>query len=227
MSDYKFNDRERYAVYMIHGSKCYMCKKPIDLGSMHVDHIIPESLDGRKLQEALEAYGLDSDFDVNTPANWMPCCPSCNLSKKANVFAPAPILLNELRKASKKATAVIDLISETYSKQKISRAITILSIATEDGYITPEQLERIHPIFERFFRLTDQDGKTDTATLRLTPWLEVISEANDYRVVKGPYGYSAQPMQIGGHDHLRCPACGSDAGFNGAICIFCGSMDDF
>lgn len=227
MSDYTFNDRERYAIYTVHGAKCYMCKKQIDLGSMHVDHIIPESLNEKELKEVKRLYGLGSNFDVNTPKNWMPSCPSCNLEKSAKVFDPVPILLNELNKASKKSAAVIDLIAETYSKQRISRAITILRVAIEGGYVTPQQLEGLQPIIETSLRLMRSRRPSGPKTVRLTPWLEVVSESGGYRVVKGPYGFAAQPKEAVGQDSLRCPACGSDAGFNGAICIFCGSMDDF
>jgi len=44
MAKYSFNSVERFTVYITYGEKCYICAAPVDLQSMQVDHIIPESL---------------------------------------------------------------------------------------------------------------------------------------------------------------------------------------
>ncbi len=44
MNKYRFSAEERYAVYAVHNEKCYACSIAVDLKSMQVDHIIPESL---------------------------------------------------------------------------------------------------------------------------------------------------------------------------------------
>ena len=48
LSKYSFGAEERYAVYTVHGERCYLCGKPIDFASMEVDHVIPGSLLGSK-----------------------------------------------------------------------------------------------------------------------------------------------------------------------------------
>jgi hypothetical protein len=46
LSVYNFSPAERYAVWTAHGEKCYICTRPIDLKTMEVDHLVPESLIG-------------------------------------------------------------------------------------------------------------------------------------------------------------------------------------
>ena len=94
MADYKFSPHERHAVYTAHQEKCYMCSKSIDIQSMEVDHIIPESLlrTPNKLKEVLKSFSLDESFDLNTPENWLPACSQCNREKSNIIFEPSPII---------------------------------------------------------------------------------------------------------------------------------------
>lgn len=79
-----FTPAERYAVYTTHGEKCYLCTRPVDLASMQVDHIIPESLldEPDRLAEVLDKFRLPREFDLNSYANWMPSCSQCNNGSK-------------------------------------------------------------------------------------------------------------------------------------------------
>src|SRR5688572_29425581 len=105
MAKRDFNDEERYAVYTVHGEKCYMCGEPIDLLSMEVDHIIPEKCldDPDGLAAILAGYGLPPDFDINSFANWLPSCKRCNNRKRDAVFNPTPMVQVELQRAADKA----------------------------------------------------------------------------------------------------------------------------
>ena len=65
LSKYRFKPSERYAVFTVHGEICYLCRKPVDMATFQVDHIIPESLESKKetLKKALDSYGLDGSFN--------------------------------------------------------------------------------------------------------------------------------------------------------------------
>ena len=66
MAKGQFSDAERYAVNTVHGEKFYMCCEPINLFTMEVDHIIPETLldDSERLATILMDYGFPGDFDL-------------------------------------------------------------------------------------------------------------------------------------------------------------------
>ncbi|MEE1569438.1 MAG: hypothetical protein V1255_05940, partial [Alphaproteobacteria bacterium] len=59
---------QRFAIYVTHGERCYLCYAPIDLKTMQVDHIIPESLlkAPEKLAQVLHEFGLPADFNINS-----------------------------------------------------------------------------------------------------------------------------------------------------------------
>jgi 5-methylcytosine-specific restriction endonuclease McrA len=87
-----FTPAERYAVFTVHGEKCYLCHKPINLRTMEVDHLIPESLkdDPVRLAAVLVALGRQLNFNLNTYDNWLPACGRCNNEKRNNIFEPSP-----------------------------------------------------------------------------------------------------------------------------------------
>ncbi|MFD1328723.1 hypothetical protein [Mycoplana ramosa] len=60
VSKYVFTVHERWAIFRVHGERCYLGREPIDLKTMQVDHIVPESLldDPESLAKALEARRL-------------------------------------------------------------------------------------------------------------------------------------------------------------------------
>ena len=110
MSKYSFSVSERYAVYTVHGERCYLCNKPIDFASMEIDHVIPESLLGTKhLSEVLNKYGLTSDFSINGFENWLPSCRKCNNEKSDHIFNPTPIIQVLLDKLAAKREKALEL----------------------------------------------------------------------------------------------------------------------
>lgn len=137
----KFKDNERYAIYTVHGEKCYLCSKPIDLQSMQVDHIIPESLetDRAGLQSALESHGLPSNFDLNSYENWLPSCEPCNRKKLSVIFIPTPIIQAYIQRASMKAGDVKNLATKILSDRQISLALNKVLQANAADQLTDEQ----------------------------------------------------------------------------------------
>lgn len=43
MAKHRFAAAERYAVFIAHGEKCYLCHRPVTIRTMEVDHIVPET----------------------------------------------------------------------------------------------------------------------------------------------------------------------------------------
>ena len=145
MSTYKFSPAERAAVYSTHGEKCYICGTPINLKTMEVDHILPETLVEKpnELQAALNAFRLPPDFEINSFANWLPACRPCNGTKKYLVFEPTPIIQVHLQRAIAKAPAAKDLAAETVSQRKIANALNVLECAQDDGKLDAKNIDGV------------------------------------------------------------------------------------
>ncbi|RDJ13293.1 HNH endonuclease [Rhizobium phaseoli] len=136
-----FTAAQRWAVWIVHGEKCYLDGHPIDLQSMQVDHIIPESLaeEPERLTQVLHDFGLPSDFDLNSYENWMPACGTHNNFKRAKVFTPTPLIQMYLEKAAEKAEKAREIEQQSISKTALAKASNLvmreaeaLGISTED-----------------------------------------------------------------------------------------------
>lgn len=223
MSSYRFSPAERAAIYSTHGEKCYLCGTPLNLKTMEVDHIIPESLleKPKDLQAALSAFSLPSNFDLNSFANWLPACRPCNGMKNDLIFEPTPIILVQLQRAAAKAAAAHELAAETVSERKIANALNVLERARDDGKLDDEIIQTLGEFISRH-RQPDLTGKP----ILLTPLYEILSEQNGVQIVRGSYGVGGRPAMRDSHASFSCPNCGSIAAWNGARCVICGEMSD-
>jgi hypothetical protein len=135
MSRYKFSSAQRYAIFLVHGMKCYMCKKPLDLTSMVVDHILPEHLLQKPslLQVAQSALGLSASFEINSFHNWLPACSVCNSKKSGLEFEPSPLIQVELQHLANKADKARRLCEEVIGTRRVSLALSVLEQALLSG----------------------------------------------------------------------------------------------
>lgn len=225
LSRYKFNPSERYAVFTVHSEVCYLCRKPIDMASFQVDHVIPEHLAEcqGELLSVINSYGLPDDFDLNSFENWLPSCALCNNKKRGTIFEALPIFAAELKKAFDKADRARALEAETRSKQQVSRAITIIETAHQQGTLGELHFSRLRPLVE--YHQEHREPELATSPIMLAPLLEVLSQDGDLLTVKGPYGIGMGRANPPPHGNFRCPSCGHSA-WNGARCVACGVQDD-
>ncbi|BBU69335.1 HNH endonuclease [Fluviibacter phosphoraccumulans] len=223
MSTYKFSPAERAAIYSTHGEKCYLCNEPLNLKTMEVDHVIPESLieKPKELQATLSAFGLPSNFDLNSFANWLPACRPCNGTKNDLVFEPTPIIQVHLQQAIAKAADAQALTAETVSKRKIANALNVLERARDDGTLDDEVIQTLSEFLSQH-RQPDLSGQP----ILLTPLYEIITEQDGIQLVRGPYGVGGRPAIRNPDSSFSCPNCGSIAAWNGARCVICGELND-
>jgi hypothetical protein len=221
LSTYSFSAEERYAVYTVHGERCYLCLVPIDLVSMEVDHVLPESLLGSKdLADILSQLARPSDFDINNFENWLPSCRKCNNEKSNIVFEPSLLIQARLQKLAAKKDEAIAASQEVVSDRKIANALNTLQRAGIDR-LTPEQVSAVQPLVDFHFRNPHREDAS--APVRLTPLYEAISDNGLIRTVRGPFGVGGGPSNLS--PQVRCSGCGM-AAFNGARCVICGMVDD-
>lgn len=226
MSKYKFSAAERFAVYITHKERCYLCHKPLDFLTLEVDHIVPESLLGNpiRLKQVLKALGRPEDFFVNNFENWLPACRPCNGKKLEHVFEPSPMIQLLLQSAAKASKGARELSQEVVSTRNISNALGVLQRANENGILSQATRLALEPLvaFQRTHRAPDMVE----APVKLTPLYEVLSENNDSQIVRGPYGVGQKSIAAHRDSSWNCVNCGSIAAWNGARCVICGQMDD-
>ncbi len=226
MAKYTFSSAERFAIYVTHGERCYMCSQPVDLKSMQVDHIIPEDLLSKEeeLAEVIHSFALASDFDLNSFSNWMPSCAPCNRKKLATVFNPSPIVQVVLQQASAKSDQAKALSEKTVSKRRITNALNVLKMADEAGELSEEVKQELQPLIE--YQIQERLPELQDHPIQLMPLYEVISEANGIKIVKGRFGVGARPTGTNVHSSFNCPGCGTSGAWSGARCVVCGEMSD-
>ncbi|MDP3224361.1 MAG: hypothetical protein Q8M96_14615 [Rubrivivax sp.] len=193
--------------------------------SMQVDHVIPESLLGEpaKLAEALTEFGLPATFDLQSFANWLPSCGSCNNRKRSHVFEPTPLIQLQLAEAKRKAPRAAELAYKSLSRQSVSRNWNTLLRAFQAGEL-PEDIRAAILEFAGELQAAREPAVCGEP-LRITPLLQVIREDNDIRILRGPYGVGVSLANLANADSSWRCICGNSA-WNGSRCVACGNMDD-
>ena len=173
MADYKFSPNERHAVFTVHGEICYVCHCLLNMKTMEVDHIIPESLlkVPYRLNEILQMYGLPSDFDLNTYANWLPAFRACNGKKRAEVFDPTPIIQILLRNAREKAVQAAAIAAKTVSDAAFYKALNLIERASKLGQLKEDFRTAMRPLVD--FQTAVREPQLINESIHLTPTYKV------------------------------------------------------
>lgn len=233
MGKRQFKESERYAIFVVHGEKCYMCTEPIDLMSMQVDHVIPESLerDAEKLLSVLANYGLPPSFDLQSFENLLPSCGHCNNRKKDSVFNVTLRIQLELERARAKAPRVADLEARVDNGRYLSKAWSSIKCAAQSDSL-PIEIRKDIAAFQAFHR-ENRVPENVSEPIRVSPTVEILEdrgpvirilqEHGGIRFVRGPYGIGGGPVDDTSIA-ARCGVCGGKF-FNGPRCITCGNME--
>lgn len=226
MSDYSFSPSERYAVYVAHNERCYMCSELLDLQTMEVDHILPEHLlkKEQQLLSVLQNFGLPNDFDLNSYSNWAPACRPCNGKKRELIFNPTPLIQVQLQRTQERSEKARSLAAETVSSRKIQNALNTLKRANETGALDQKTKQELEPLIEWTYSHREREQQSEE--IRLTPDYRVVSEDANNLMIQGPYGIGRRPKGENLHHSWNCSNCGSNAAWNGVRCVICGQMDD-
>lgn len=138
MAKFRFNIHQRFAIFTLHGERCYLCSRPLSLFEMEVDHVLPERLGGEpeRLSEALRTYSLPTTFELNSYENWLPSCRRCNAVKSDTEFMPSPIVQVQLQQAISKAPRCRALEVQSVTRREVSKALALLARAANTGKST-------------------------------------------------------------------------------------------
>lgn len=220
-----FSDHERYAVYVVHGEKCYICTRPLDLESMEIDHLVPERLLNQPLEfaKAVTDLGLSKGFDIQSCENWLPACGPCNRRKSSMPWSASLLVQQSLQRAKDRAERVRETIADLVSRRAISNAFNALKRAKAEGVLTDGDRMLLQSLIE--FQHAHRTPDMADEPIRLSPFLEVISDNGWIIQARGRYGVGGRPSRPDAHSSFDCPRCGPTA-WSGARCVSCGEMSD-
>lgn len=219
---------------------------------MHVDHVIPESLQNAypRFQAVLKDFDLPDEFNLNSYENWLPSCGPCNTSKGSEVFRSTPLIQRQLDRAAAQADKAREFQETTVKNTALGRSINTICRANETTKLTLEHLQPIidsmrehNPtLFQGVFDLFGATGGDSDkgslgfmianrlpAEIGLTPFHKIVVENERLSIVSTPYGTGYAPKaQMGApiHASFYCGYCGSLGPWNGARCLSCGQLSD-
>ncbi|KAA0948703.1 hypothetical protein FQ087_17070 [Sporosarcina sp. ANT_H38] len=133
----------RAALFLEYEGKCFYEGFPVRFKEMHIDHIIPESINEQELKEVIDNLGLPEDFNVNSLYNLVPCNPNVNQVKNKNLY-PIKFLGHCIHDGtSKKVSKIIKRIELLKKKNNNDRTIAKLIAILEDN-VTVSELEDVY-----------------------------------------------------------------------------------
>jgi len=149
MSQQRFSDIHRQALWEAHRKRCLYCKKPLLFKELIIDHVIPEKTakDDNQLARLRITHGLGADFDIAGDENLAPACHACNTGKIDHLLSPehAALILTQVAARLPK----IDCLKTRYQKQANDDDVMLgVSIALEQGLISPAEVGNILSRYE-------------------------------------------------------------------------------
>lgn len=143
MQKHIFTGAERYAVWLHHGKRCWLCLEPLDLVATTVDHVVPESLTDHPtgLHEMIDLYGLPATFNINSFENWLPAHNHCNQSKSRRRLEYVPKQKFIFEELVKKADSVRKTAVKIGQRGKKGKVLATLLTALENETLNIDDVD--------------------------------------------------------------------------------------
>lgn len=141
MKKYRFSFAEKYAVWLNHERRCWLCGLPLRLVETTIDHVVPENLLKKStvLAKIIEDYNLPQSFSINGFENWLPSHSYCNQSRPKDFkFLPSyQLILDKLGLHANKVARTAKRVGENVTKDKVFGKVLT---SFESGHITLNDL---------------------------------------------------------------------------------------
>lgn len=143
MSDQRFTNVFREALWETYHKKCFYCGCELRLADMRVDHVLPEALakDYKRRDEIIKHIGIKAGFDILGFENLAPSCSKCN-SDKGQTILPDGSLAIFLSKIRDKIPALDDALQKQRSSRNLESTLRLIARSVDSGNYTYEELER-------------------------------------------------------------------------------------
>jgi hypothetical protein len=95
MSQQRFSDIDRRALWEAHRKRCLYCRQPLLFKELLIDHVVPEALlrDSARWANIRASHGLDETFDLQGDGNLAPACHPCNSEKLDHILPPGRLAI--------------------------------------------------------------------------------------------------------------------------------------
>lgn len=144
MKRVKIDTLTRSALWSSYNHTCFYCHQPLDWDNLHIDHIIPQSKgnDFGIIQNIIEEYELDQNFDVDNVNNLVPCHAHCNRKKSDQLFTK-PTTLYYLELTSKRSESILSEIQKLRNRKNKGSIVSKLQMALSTNLITTNELKSL------------------------------------------------------------------------------------
>jgi hypothetical protein len=201
MSSQKFNAVVREALWIAHSKKCAYTQELIDLGSMQIDHVIPEKVaqSHHDLARIKATLGLAPDFDPFGFENLLPTKAGANRQKNDLVLNPSAAHFFLSIAAAKKPQAERN-VERINKRIQTGRAFIILQQLLESGVVQPADVASILA------------GSPDEV-FKLVAALDFADQTQVQSVSKAELDeLRRRPIKLGANDHLDGLTLGRESG---------------
>ena len=149
MSQQRFSDIERRALWEAHLKRCLYCRRPLLFNELFIDHVLPENLlaDPKRWAEIKASHGLGATFDLQSEFNLAPACHSCNTDKLARILPPERVAII-FAKINDRVPEVLRLRRKYECAAGADDAMLGLICALQAGTISSDQVEKIVQRFD-------------------------------------------------------------------------------
>ncbi len=137
MSEYKFRESERAAIWETDEKKCFYCGIPVFFRDLQIDHVVPEDIPKSKLTKLHPL--LAENFEINSIENWVACHQGCNVRKAVYLFK-TKTLLYYLEMAEKRAAKARQIIEDFGNARDNEKLISALKVRIENGYLSRSEV---------------------------------------------------------------------------------------
>lgn len=219
----------RIALLSAWDNRCAWCRRHVTVVDIEIDHVIPQSIQGDALSEALHLHALPSTYDLQATYNLVPSCRRCNNFKRAKIPPAAPVIALFLQQANRVAVKVDGEVERLKKKRSIDRAIAVLTSHYPALDLSPESLAEMESAaLEAQVDITEVIGHG----VPLHPALSGLANAGAWEIVEETPGGMVvvrDGERVGytsGDDIMICNTCSSKGPWNGSRCLTCGTLDD-
>lgn len=134
MSEYKFSESEKVAIWTADGKKCFYDGAPILYSDLQIDHVVPEGISEGNLSELRPL--LLKNFEINSIENWVTCHQGCNCRKGVFLFE-TNALLYYLQMAKRRAAKVRKILEDFHIARDNDKLLSTLAVRMEQGHLNP------------------------------------------------------------------------------------------
>ncbi|MDW5593407.1 HNH endonuclease [Conexibacter stalactiti] len=215
---------ERLALFLAWSEQCAWCRRPIFFSEMEVEHVIPKSLQGQDLRDALTLHALGENYDLNALENLVPSCGPCNSGKGKRLAPATPAISLILTTAQERAPSIRAAAARFATRQAIEKAVEVV-LANADPVLDQAALIAAGKQLD-----TELPEVTGTSARRLHPLLDLVLDPDRWAPVSGTkHAISVADGQTGGiigsDPSFLCSRCGSHGPWNGITCLSCGNRE--